>query len=539
MALTVESEARGPVPPAGKGTSGGKPFDYQVPTLRRHTLNIGSAWLHKFAAMAVSMLITALAVREYGLDGFALLILAMQVAMYAQLIEVGIPSSLSRRLPAYLASGDGPMINALCSSSLALLLAGAVALILALPVFAWLLPKVLHVTEAQRQTAGLLFGLTVAATALQLPLRMGYGILSSMHRFSTHFSLELGSLLVKLLLIVGLLTIFDPPLWVYVAATLAPSLVIAVVEFVVARAALPIWSFRVRDVGRDSLAEIFSLSGASMLGTLATAFTVHGGSIILAMLVQPSMVSVYAIPAILAFNLMSITSSSSAFLSPVASQLSGRDDQRLKASVLISMRYAAAMAGHICLGAWLAGPLVLRIWMGEDNTAAGVGETMSTILVVTSVGMALSMSGSMARGALAAMGWHWSVARIEVITATLGLAVGVALCLQMDNAPLAIAWAVFGATVVRGLVLQRVATRVFRIRAREQLENAARVMAPLLLGVAVPFAFDFSPGQASLPEAVLMVCVTLGVTAALSFRVVLEERHRRAVLSRLSQSRLR
>ena len=507
----------------------------QLPTLRGHALNIGSAWLHKLAAMAVSLLTTALAVREYGMDGLVLVILAMQVAMYAQLIEVGVPSSLSRRLPGHLAEGDGIMISGLCSSSLTLLLAGAVALILALPAFAWLLPQVLHLTETQRQTASLLFGLTVAVTALQLPLRMGYGILSSMHRFSTHFSLELVSLLAKLLLIVALLSIFDPPLWVYVAATLAPQLAIAGVEFIVARRALPMWSFRIRDVGRDSLAEIFSLSGASMLGTLATALTVHGGSLVLAVLVQPGMVAIYAIPAMLAFNLMSFASSSSAFLSPVASQLSGRDDQRLKASVLVSMRYAAAVAGHVCLGAWLAGPLLLHIWLGEDTAAGEVLESMAVVLAITSVGMALSMPGTMVRGALVAMGWHWSVARIEVATATLGLLVGIALCMHQDNAPLMFAWALFGATVLRGFFLQRLATRVFMIRAWEHLVNATRVLVPVLLGMAVPLAFDFRASQAAPLETVLMVCVTLGVTAALSFRVVLEERHRKAVLSRLDQ----
>jgi O-antigen/teichoic acid export membrane protein len=536
MVLPEKDEARGSDPsPSRKSMSNSNRFALKVPTLRGHALNIGSAWLHKLAAMAVSMLTTALAVREYGLDGLALVILAMQVAMYAQLIEVGVPSCLSRRLPRYLAAGDDPMISALCSSSLALLLVGAMGLTLALPVFVWLLPQVLHLTETQRQSAGLLFGLTVAFTALQLPLRMGYGILSSMHRFSTYFSLELVSLLAKLLLIVALLMIFDPPLWVYVAATLVPPLVISAVEFSVARAALPIWSFRIGDVRRDTLAEIFSLSGATMLGTIASTLTVQGGSLFLVTLVQPSIVVIYAVPAILAFNLMSFAASSSAFLSPVASQLSGLDDQQLKANVLISMRYATALAGLICLGGWLAGPLLLRIWLGEDNTAGGVLESMTVVLVITLAGMALSMPGTMTRGALVAMGWHWSVARIEISTATLGLLVGIALCIYQDNAPLMFAWALFGATVLRGFILQRLATRVFMIRAREHLENAARLLVPVLLGMTVPLAFNFSPSKATFLETVLMVFVTLGATSALSFKVVLEGRHRKAVLSRLRQ----
>jgi Na+-driven multidrug efflux pump len=181
--------------------------------------------------MFVSMMTTAIAVRKYGIESLSLVILAMQVASYAQLIEVGIPTSMSRRLPRYLVNADIPMINAVCSSSLVMLIAGSIALILALPAFAMRLPRLLAIGNDELKTIGLLFGLVVFFTAMQLPLRISYGIFSSMHRFSTYFTLETLSAIAKLIIIVALFSMFVPPLWLYIVAALVPPLIIGSIEF--------------------------------------------------------------------------------------------------------------------------------------------------------------------------------------------------------------------------------------------------------------------------------------------------------------------
>jgi len=488
--------------------------------------------------MFVSMMTTAIAVRKYGIESLSLAILAMQVASYAQLIEVGIPTSMSRRLPRYLVNADIPKINAVCSSSLVMLIAGSIALILALPAFAMILPRLLAIGNDERKTIGLLFGLVVFFTAMQLPLRISYGILSSMHRFSTYFTLETLSAIAKLIMIVALFSMFVPPLWLYIMTSLVPPLIIGSIEFKLARESIPSWVFRVKDVTHDSLKELFSVSGAAIIGTIATALISSGSSLALGILVEPIKVGIYAIPSMLAFNIMSFASSSSAFLSPIASQLYGREDQRLKENILISMRYATAIAGLVCLGAWIVGPLLLRAWIGKDTTTIEMQETMAKVLMISSIGIAVGMPGTMVRGALAAMGRHWAVSLIELAAAISGLVLGLALCKYGKNrAPELFAYAMCGANMIKSFVLLIMVANILKISQRDLYKNAVKVIGPIFLGVSIALSLCFQPLEIDFIKTILIACITLGVTTTLFFWLVLEDRHRKEILYRCRLSK--
>lgn len=484
--------------------------------------------------MAASLFITGLAVREYGLDGMGLIIVAMQVASYAALIEVGIPSCMSRRLPGYLASEDEACVNAFCSSCFVMLLSGALLLLISIPFIVLFLPEAFSFTEEQKDVAGVLFGITVAFAALQLPLRMGHGILSSTHKFSYFYSIETLALTAKILLVGTLLLVFDPPIWVYVLVSLSPAPLAAATEFAISRRLVGLWRFSFQHLSRGALGELLSLGGAVMLGTLATAIVLHGGSLVLAIITAPSEVVEYALPVILAYNLMAFAATGSAFLSPIASQLAGRDEARLRETVLTATRYALAVATLICLITWAAGPTVLTIWLGNENLQGDTLGTMSTILLIAVVGAALSVPGTTGRGALVAMGWHWTVSRIELGSGLAGLAGGVALGAVFGDPPLMFAVAFCVAAAAKGMLLLRLLTRVLHVPRSAFVSLATRVSMPLILSLPALVLLE-----ATLPlRGVIAVAVETAIVSAIfmvsSLYLVVERRHRAALFAKVS-----
>ncbi len=506
----------------------------QIPGLRESAFNVGSGWTHKFVSMLASLFITALAVREYGLDGLGLIILATQVASYAGLVELGIPSSLSRRLPAYLASGDEIRVNAFCSSCLAILMIGALILVFCIPFVVVFLPEAFDFTDEQKEIAGVLFGLAIGFSAVQLPLRMGSGILSSVHKFWYFFVIDSVSAIVKLIAVFIIFTLFSPPLWVCILIFLSPTFVASATVYFIARRSVAFWKFSLRHLSRDSLREMFSLSGAVMIGTLATAIILPGGSIVLAMIVPPAEVMEYALPAVLAFNLIAMSSGLAGFLSPIASQLAGRDENRLRATLLTAIRYTFALAILICLITWTTGPTILRLWLSDEILSWHTLRTMNMILLIAVIGGALSIPGITGRGALVALGKHWTVARIELGVGIAGLVGGLVLGTVLGHAPLMFALAFATAAVAKGVVLLRLLARVLGLPRTAILSITISVAAPLVLSILmlvvtrVGLAFEGLLGVAFEVALVSMTFLGCGLFG------VVEKRHRTALFAKIS-----
>ncbi|WP_297107211.1 hypothetical protein [uncultured Devosia sp.] len=497
-------------------------------------VNAGSAWTFKLASMVVSLGTTAIAVREYGLDGMGLILLASQVATYAGLAELGIPSSLSRRLPGLLAANNLSLAYRLCASCLLVLLCSAAVGLLLVPVALLMLPSAFAIPTEQKDTAGVLFALTIGAIALQMPLRIGYGMLSSAHRFASYFAIELGALVVKMVAVVGCLYFFDPPVWVYVLLTILPILGAALIEYRLGRSVLPGWRFSLSQVSRSSILELVSLSSAVMLGTLASAVVLNGGGLVLAVFFAPRLVAEYTLPTVLAFSLMAFAASASAFLSPIASQLVGHDDRRLSQTVMLTSRYSALTAGAILVAAAALGKVILELWLGPETTPQTL-EAMYHVLLIASLSGLLSIPGTTARGALVAMGHHWRVAYIELITGMVGLVAGILLALSLDAPPpLSVAVCFCLSNLARGILLATLFSRSVESGAPFYQANLLSIAPAVLAGLSVVVAYAYW-GEGGLVSA-----LAVGVLAGTAFIIVgtftaVEPHHRQEMLQRAAR----
>lgn len=499
-----------------------------LPGTRRMLINTGSAWVFKIASMLSSLITTAIAVREYGLHDMGLILLASQVATYAGLIELGIPSSLSRRLPGLLADRNDTLAFSLCASCFSILLVtGLLLLIVTLP-SALSLPDAFAISDDQKRVAGTMFAITIASTALQMPLRIGYGILSSTHRFSTYFKIEFVALIVKTTMIVGVLLAFNPPAWIYVLLSVLPQLAAAVMEYRAGRAVLPQWRFSFSQISWRSIRELLSLSLAVMLGTLAAALTTNGGGVIIGTFASTSVVAEYSLPAVLAFNLMAFAASSSAFLSPIASQLVGRDNARLAQTVKLTARYSLAVAGALFISVSALGQFLLWIWLGHSVSEQAIGN-MYWILLIAMLSGVLSIPGSTTRGALVAMGWHWQVAFVELGTSVAGVIIGVLAALFLDfSAPLAVACAFCLASFLRGILLAEMFGMTAHSVRLQYIATVSPVVVPILIGTGIVVAGLIASRGSTVGAFATAASAGVGFAIATWFFVI-EELHRHAI----------
>lgn len=506
----------------------------RLPGKRQMLVNAGSAWGFKLASMVVSLVTTAVAVREYKLGGMGLILLASQVATYAGLVELGIPSSLSRRLPGLLANKNLNQAYQLCATCLIMLLCSAALGLIMVPVALFLLPSAFAIPAEQKDVAGVLFALTVGSIALQMPLRIGYGMLSSAHRFASYFNIEMGSMIIKMVAIVVCLYFFDPPVWVYVLLTILPVLGAAIIEYKLGRSVLPDWKFAFSQVSRSSLIELVSLSSAVMLGSLASAIVVHGGGLMLAVFSSPQIVAEFSLPSVLAFNLMAFAASASAFLSPIASQLVGRDENRLAYTVTLTSRYSVLAAAAIFVGIAALGRIVLQIWIGPETSPDALAG-MYLVLLIASLSGVLSIPGTTARGALVAMGHHWRVAYIELITGSAGLAVGIVTAISLDvPPPLSVAASFCIANLARGILLANLFGRSVGLHRSFFWSNLLAITPATLCGMAIVVSAAIWGGGN------FLVTLLAGALAGIVFIVLalytgVEPEHRQQLFKRTTQ----
>ena len=270
-----------------------------------------------------------------------------------------------------------------------------------------------------------------------------------------------------------------------------------------------------------------------MVGTFAAALHISGATLVLAVLVEPARVSEFALPTMLAASLMAFAAGVSGLLPPIASQLSGRDGRRLSETVMVAQRYSLALGLLICLGAWVAGPTILSIWLGQETMREGALEDMSVFLVIAVIGGTLSIPGAAAKSALMAIGRHWKAAQVQLVTGGSGLLLSIALESMLGEGPLVFAVALAGAGLAMGIWLSHQLSKALNIRLSAYARSSARVAVSFGLGAGTVWLWAWlwpSGGVTSTAMQLALVCLVFGGAA---FWVVLEKRHRSSVIRKL------
>jgi len=496
----------------------------KLPTALRFAGNLVTAWAHKVVSLAVSLVVTAIAVRQFGLEQMALLILATQVSSYAALLELGIPTSMSRQLPQHLSSGDFGYVTKLCSTCLVYLIAAGLLLGFLSPFFAYGLTHLFQIDESLHSLAIVLFAISLLGTAIGLPLRIGSGLLFSGHKFSEYFLIETISTLLRLVAVVVAVYFFNAPVWVYAIIVVLSVLPGSFVEFVIGSRSLPQCRLRRSEFSPATFKTVFSLGAASLTGTFSVTLALQAGSLILAVILPPTAVMVFALPLIISTNAMAFAAAFSGVLSPIASQLRDTDTKRIFAIARISTKYALAIAFFVVVMAIVAGREFIRLWLGDDAVRGATLDQMYSVLITLTVGLAVAIVGSPSRGALFSLGDHWKVALTELPFGVAGLVFGLIFGAIAKNYPLAMALSIACFVGLRGWVLYTYLAKRLGLRADIGIFGNALVPAALSLVALKSFQVATAiDGPYSVIVSTILVAVVYVVVA---FFWVFEKAHR-------------
>lgn len=405
-----------------------------------------------FSALTAFVL-SGWATRVFGLDAMGLLILANSVVVYLMLLDFGAGSALPRMLPRMLASRDGLRAGELLSTAVFLLIGPAVITVLVSPLLAYLAVSVVAVPAGLESAAYWTLWVSIAAAGACLPMRLGFGMLGAVSRFDTFFVYESVGMALKLG-VGGLVLYAGSSLPWYAAAMALPPLVVSIAQFAAGLRMMGATTMRFSLFRSWALGALLTMCGASLVMTLASTVTTQGGTVLIGLFGSSSDIALFGFPLILVTTAMSFAGPFGAFLSPVVSALHGtRDEKRMRAILVATVRLATVLAGLIAAALIALGPVVLPLWLGPEAIAGGRLESMATLLSIFALGFAAFVPGSALKGLLMSAGSPWLMAITELVAAAAAMLVAALLYAVWGFGLHAIAVSITLGLFVRGFLL--------------------------------------------------------------------------------------
>lgn len=427
----------------------------QLPSFKQTLFNVGSFWLLRVASMLSALVLTGYATRVLGLEVLGLWLLASNFSAYFQLFDLGVSSTMPRILPAMRAKGENEKIVELVSTSAGVTILAGLLGLLVTPVIAYYFGDAYNYDSESSRILFWLVLFTLGSVSLSLPFRIGYGLLASSHRFDVSASIELLVLVVKFVAACIALYLTEN-IFIYGLIMALPPLVNGLIQF---RAGYSISNMAAiggihpRRWSKDALRTILSMCGASLVITMSSMLLLQG-STLLAGVINATAVAMFSYPMMLVVKSMSLSASFGKFLSPVASDLSGKNDLKgLSRITMESMAVSSALSGFILFYIVLLGPHFLVVWLGESSIAPENMQTMSTILIILTAGRVFLIPGAMSRGMLMGVGKHWNVGSVEMVCSAAGLAAGAFMMLVLKWELEGLAYGISASFILRGLVL--------------------------------------------------------------------------------------
>ncbi len=181
----------------------------RVPSAAQTRRNVGAIWGNRILAILVPLLTTPVIANHFGLQAMGVWLLATQLASHLMLFDVGITNSLVRLLAR--PEADDPRLAARVLATSFYTLAGiGAAMLLVAPMAGHLFLTAFKLPASLERDARWLMLLTVASVGMTLPLRTGYSMLASRHRFDIVQACDVLGMGARLALILAVFKLGDP-----------------------------------------------------------------------------------------------------------------------------------------------------------------------------------------------------------------------------------------------------------------------------------------------------------------------------------------
>ena len=439
--------------------------------------NASAGWFEMTILLVSGLIVPPLLLASLGKEGYGVWLLVGQVTAYLPILDLGVSSSVGRFVAKYKAKEDYGGLSRVISSSVFLFLASSILAVAATSAIWPNFSKFFHLRQEYFDIGRWLILLTGLGVAIDLPLRIGQGILEGMHRFDLMYLLRASGAFLRLLFIIVLFGWWGcRSLLVLGALAIVTTLVTDVLMcgFAYHKSSSAV-NLKYAFVNLSSLKEIWSLSLSTLLVTIATLLFNQGQIIGVGKIVGPGAVIIYALPVmLLTYGSMVIAYIIGAF-KPIASHMQALDEkERLQGLNIAGVKISFTISLFLAVIAVTFGYPFFRIWLhASKDLSAGDFDMLSNVLAIMVIGFAIGVPQNVTSNMLSGVERQWFVALTSLAASVFGFCIGIVLTMKTSLGPygMAIGWA--AVFVVRGVfVLPASACRHFKIKSLSYFERA-------------------------------------------------------------------
>ncbi len=510
-----------------------------VPTARQTVINLVAIWGNRVLAISAMLITTPLIVHRFGMEATGIWLMITQFVSHLSLLDAGLGNILVRFLAAQRATNNAVKGSSYLATTFYLLVGIGILLLACTPFLTHLFLRSLHVTSEAVVCARETVWFALVCIAVSLPMRVGHGLLSSIHRMDKLNMLISLSVALKIVLIICVFRWFDPGLIHLGAIVFGSTLLGTVMVFVSGLRQNRDFSLHPSGFSGPAIRDLFSLGASALVVTFAAMLLTQSNSMITGYAIGPAFVPIVAYPLMIFTALTPFMAALQTMLTPVAAAMSAKQEkQEIFPIFLMAVRYQSAAAFFLLLLFSVFGHALLVAWLSGPKMSVGNLSIISRSVVILFAGFAFSSVAFIGRSVLTSVGRHWPSAGIELVTALGGLLTGFSLARFSGLGVYGITTGVALALVTRGLVLYPYAVaRFFRMSPLKVLSlglgTPFRITA---VTVAIPLALQVLlaryPDVESQTLLTAVKALSLALWCLLSWMFMIETKHKRMIKDR-------
>jgi O-antigen/teichoic acid export membrane protein len=347
--------------------------------------NISANWIQTLLTVVVTYVLMPFSLHALGREPYGTWILITAITSYLSLLIIGVPAASVRFIAKHAAAGDLPAMNRAIANCAALyLFLGVVAFVTGLGLFAWF-EAAYAIPAGLVFDAKLSFSLVILYVSTGFLLQLPYGIMSAHEDFVARNLVMIGSLLIRLVLTLALLSWRPSMAWLALVQLLCSSF-----EFVVAmticRKRYPgvvMSPFRSDYLG---IRQILAFSVFVLFLQVGNQLGFQTDSIVIGRMMAIDQIPFFSVASSLALYLMEFVISIAAVVMPAAVRLEtqGRHEE-LRQMYLKWSKIVFSLALLPGLYLIVLGPRFISWWIGDAAFEKPAGDVLIVLMTANLV----------------------------------------------------------------------------------------------------------------------------------------------------------
>lgn len=418
-------------------------------------------WTAYGVAVIVGFLLSPFVLHRLGNSAYGFWVLLASLVSYLGLLDLGVRGSITRFMARHHAVGDHAAASRVVVGALRVFVTlGALAMVLS-AVLALFVDRLFSVPEGMLPVARLVLIIGGASVAASFVSGVFGGVVTGLHRFDVDSVLEIGTTVLRAVLVVVALQAGHGLVWL-AAIQLGVTVLRAVANLVAALRLYPDLSLRGAGPVGETIRGLLSFSLFASLIHASTVAIYYTDVVIIGAVLPVGLIAFYSIAANLRDYGRSIGDSVSRVVTPRASAAEAATGASAAGDIVLRVGKAVGLIMvPVAFTLILRGETFVNLWMSSSY-----GEVSGAIVMVLALTVWLAGGRSVAQAALMGVNRHRVLAGAFACEAVVSLALSLALVRPMGLMGVALGTTVSSTLATLGFLPWYVG-RVFHIRPAE------------------------------------------------------------------------